>query len=440
MLSYYNRILRTYLRPGGSNLSFWHETPELNPAAFEPDSCAYFMTFTGKAEYPGPFDGNGVPLLDYRGDIGRQYNPIAIAQYGLALINKADCRPAFAASPTTAGKTQTADCRLQTADRRPAFAASPATAGKTQTADISYKVTQLQSCKGQIENHVLRSAFHVPQSAIACADWLVENLVENQQGVKVWMHRFDWPYFQLLKAPWYSGLAQGQGISLLLRVWRLTGDERYLDAAVNAFEAMTIPTTDGGVQFVDEDGDVWLEEYITAPPTHILNGFIWGLWGVRDLVVSRESLVGSGEGEEKGRVVSRQPLAGSGGMGVPASRFALSRAGGRRESGVGSPLAQGIGATGAEDLWQRCVRTLEHNLARFDSGFWSLYDLAPVGIKNPASPFYHRLHIVQLRVMHQLTGKAIFAETADRWEQYAAKRFNRHRAFANKCLFKLKYY
>ena len=30
---------------------------------------------------------NGIPLLNYHGIIGKQYNPIAIAQYGLGNLN-----------------------------------------------------------------------------------------------------------------------------------------------------------------------------------------------------------------------------------------------------------------------------------------------------------------------------------------------------------------
>jgi heparosan-N-sulfate-glucuronate 5-epimerase len=57
-----------------------------------------------------------------------------------------------------------------------------------------------------------------------------------------------------------------------------------------------------------------------------------------------------------------------------------------------------------------------------------------------ASPFYHKLHIVQLRVMHRLTGSSVFAETADRWEQYGRQRLNRARAIAGKAVFKIFYY
>ena len=36
-----------------------------------------------------------------------------------------------------------------------------------------------------------------------------------------------------------------------------------------------------------------------------------------------------------------------------------------------------------------------------------------------ASPFYHQLHVVQLRVMSKLTGDQSFAEVAERWAGYA---------------------
>jgi heparosan-N-sulfate-glucuronate 5-epimerase len=57
-----------------------------------------------------------------------------------------------------------------------------------------------------------------------------------------------------------------------------------------------------------------------------------------------------------------------------------------------------------------------------------------------ASPFYHRLHIVQLRVMHRLTGDASFMAIADRWEDYAQSRSNRTRALVEKSVFKLLHY
>jgi len=57
-----------------------------------------------------------------------------------------------------------------------------------------------------------------------------------------------------------------------------------------------------------------------------------------------------------------------------------------------------------------------------------------------ASPFYHRLHSVQLRVMCKLTGDVRFAAVAERWEGYAQRRSNRARALVEKSIFKLLHY
>ena len=85
--NYYRRIARAYLLPGHSHLSFWHETPELNPNAFTRELGEYYMLFSAKADYGGHYDRSGIPMLDYHGAIGLQYNPIAIAQWGLGNFN-----------------------------------------------------------------------------------------------------------------------------------------------------------------------------------------------------------------------------------------------------------------------------------------------------------------------------------------------------------------
>ncbi len=321
-LSYYRRVASAYLLRRPSQLTFWHERPEQNPAATYDRLGPYYMTFAGKAGYVGPFDKAGVPLLDYRGALGQQYNPIAVAQYGLARYN-----------------------RYKSAGDPPD-----------------------------------RDAF------LTQARWLADNLEPNAHGVPVWHHKFDWEYVQPLRAPWYSGLAQGQGVSLLVRAHAETGDAQYLDAARAAFKSLSLPVSEGGVLRVGPDGATWVEEYMVTPPTHILNGFMWALWGVRDY-----------------------------------------------------ELATGVPATPA--IWDRCVQTLLANLARYDTGSWSLYDLSRPGrMKMLASPFYHRLHIVQLRVLGQMTGRPEFEQFATRWESYARSRKKRNQALAYKAAFKLLHY
>jgi hypothetical protein len=319
-VSYLARVLRVYMHKRSGPLSFWYEQPELNERAFRglPD---YFMRFAGKARYAGPFDPDGIPLLDYRGDIGRQYNPIAIAQYGLARFN------ACAAGGTSA-------------DRR---------------------------------------------AWLAAADWLAQAMRPNGHGVSVWMHDFDWPYRQRLRAPWYSGLAQGNGLSLLVRAAMTTQEPKYVAAAHLAFEPLRRDVSEGGVLVTDASRDVWIEEYIVDSPTHILNGFIWALWGVYD-------------------------------------------------------YARWSDRSDALRIWESCVATLAKHLADFDTGWWSLYEARDGSREMLASRYYHTLHITQLRVMYRLTGIDGFLTCADRFQTYLGRPSDRALAFGRKAIFKLRHY
>jgi heparosan-N-sulfate-glucuronate 5-epimerase len=320
-LHYYQRVLDAYLISGASQLSFWHDEPQINSAAPLHELGEYYMDFSRKAGYSGPHDSVGLPLLDYRGRLGLQYNPIAIAQWGLG--------------------NHTFFHHTGGPERREKF--------------------------------------------LAASDWLVAHLEQNPSGVWVWNHYFDWEYRTLLKAPWYSALAQGQGISCLVRASQETRSDEYLRAAERAFTSFLRPTSDGGVSFTDEQENLWFEEYIVSPPTHILNGFLWAAWGVYDYFLATRS--------------------------APAQR-----------------------------LFAAAVQTLKANLGRYDLGFWSLYEESDTVLPMLASPFYHRLQIVQLRVMHCLTGEEIFARFADRWETYARSPAKRGRALCYKSAFKLCYY
>ena len=53
---------------------------------------------------------------------------------------------------------------------------------------------------------------------------------------------------------------------------------------------------------------------------------------------------------------------------------------------------------------EKTLKTIIKTLPEYDLGYWSRYDLT----KRIASPFYHRLHIAQLRVMFDLTGEQVF--------------------------------
>jgi len=320
-VNYYRRVGRAYLFPGESQLSFWHDSAELNLNASVNTVGEYYMSFAEKALFAGHHDADGIPMLNYRGQIGLQYNPIAVAQWGLGNYNLFH-------------RTGNAEAR---------------------------------------------------QKLLLASDWLCQHLEQNARGVHVWNHYFDWEYRQTLQAPWYSGLAQGQGISLLVRAHADTRETKYLESAALAFRSFLVETDSGGVTFTDKQANTWFEEYILSPPTHILNGFIWAAWGVYDYFLA-------------------------------------------------------TGSNEAVCLFASAVKTLQSNLNRYDLGFWSRYELSGTLLPMIASPFYHRLHVTQMRVMHRITAEDVFSHYAQRWDNYARSRSKRTRALCYKGAFKLCYY
>ena len=320
-VKYLHRVVSAYGGGRPSQLTFWHEPPEINDRAFEEPCGEYYQCFFQKASYDAHVDAAGIPLLDYRGHVGLQYNPIAIAQWGLGNLN-------------------------------------------------------LHRRTGQLDPR---------ERYLRAADWLVSNLQPNDRGVPVWQHAFDWEYRDLLKAGWYSALSQGQGVSLLCRAHRDTGRDVYLEAARAAFRSLLVDVKDGGVKLDEGLDGAWLEESIVDPPTHILNGFLWAMWGVYDYA----ALLGDRE---------------------------------------------------ASHLLEACARTVRRNVASFDCGFWSLYEHSGTRLPMLASPFYHGLHISQLSITARLLDMPELVRWAERWREYSRSALYRRRAFVQKAAFKLLYY
>lgn len=196
-----------------------------------------------------------------------------------------------------------------------------------------------------------------------------------------WLHEFPFPHTFQLQVPWASAIAQGEGASLLVRLADLTGEDRYAEAALRALAPMRVSSGDGGLA-AELEGGYFPEEYPTAPPSHVLNGGIFGLWGCHDVAV-------------------------------------------------------GLGDVEARDLFEAGVATLEANLHRYDTGYWSRYDLFPHPVMNIASAAYHELHVDQLKATAMLSGSEALAAGAARFEAYRHSRMAAARAFARKVAFRL---
>ena len=180
---------------------------------------------------------------------------------------------------------------------------------------------------------------------------------------------------------WLSGMAQGQCASLLVRVGSETSDEHLLESARLGLEPMRVPTTEGGV-LARLGGGIFLEEYPTDPPSFVLNGGIFSLWGVYD-------------------------------------------------------VWRATGDDGAGAMFAEALETLSDHVDRWDTGFWSRYDLFPHPIVNVASVSYHTLHIDQLDALTGLVASASLEAAAERFRSYAASRIRQARALAHKVAFRV---
>jgi heparosan-N-sulfate-glucuronate 5-epimerase len=220
---------------------------------------------------------------------------------------------------------------------------------------------------------------------LAAARDRAEELVRIQQrdgkqaGGFVHTHQFKHTF--MLQPPWISAISQGEGASLLVRIFNETGDERYAEAARRALLPLSVDAAEGGVRAM-LGGRSFPEEYPTRPPSFVLNGAIFTMWGLRDVGVALED-------------------------------------------------------SAAREAFEQAVDTLAENLHRWDLGYWSRYDLFPHPVVNVASSFYHNLHINQLHAMHRLAPRPQLAQTADRWALNAASSSCRRQALARKVLFRI---
>lgn len=91
----------------------------------------------------------------------------------------------------------------------------------------------------------------------------------------------------VMRAPWFSGMAQGQALSAFSRLYQITGAQKWLDAATATFKSFLNAPAEGlpSTVNIDPSGYLWLEEYPLWPPTssdRTLNGHVFATFGLFD--------------------------------------------------------------------------------------------------------------------------------------------------------------
>jgi hypothetical protein len=185
--------------------------------------------------------------------------------------------------------------------------------------------------------------------------------VLGDRGELLWPYRIDFPKYGL-RAPWLSAMAQAQAASVFVRTATLAALTEYKDAAARAILPLTRPRLRERLVVELEEGPV-LEEYPSSPHSHVLNGWIYALWGVYD-------------------------------------------------------VAMALNDARAGELFERSSAAFAARIHRYDLGWWSLYSLYGKRRLDLAKPFYHRLHVTQLEALASIVGEPSLLDRSKRWNEY----------------------
>ncbi len=110
-------------------------------------------------------------------------------------------------------------------------------------------------------------------------DWLLENRDSNG----LLRYEFAWHHETAdLPLGWTSAMAQGQALAAACMAYHNSGDDKYLQAAHDFFLPMHTNIGTDWNFYIDEEDYLWYEEYPSSDFCHVLNGKLFGMWGLWD--------------------------------------------------------------------------------------------------------------------------------------------------------------
>lgn len=208
------------------------------------------------------------------------------------------------------------------------------------------------------------------------ADWLYHNSTDVKGG-KGWLINIEYnPEYRLVN-PWISAMAQGQAISVLTRASQLLEDEKYGWQAEMALGPFNFEVKDGGLINYFNSIPVYEECPTPHKPMVVLNGFIFALFGLYDLILFNENQT-------------------------------------------------------AKQLFTQGIDSLLKILPYFDVKNWTQYYLFDYPNKYYSSYTYHILVTQQLKALYYLTDDLNILKYYEKWESYSKSYTNRTRALIKK--------
>jgi len=212
---------------------------------------------------------------------------------------------------------------------------------------------------------------------IRCCNWLIENAAYDPNNrYMTWYSPLP---LRIPKAnpPWLSGMRQGQVISTLLRFYIHEKSDQVADLLKSAIQGFMYSIDEGGLVTRLANGSSFIEEIAYKPSVHILNGCLYGVFGIYEYL----------------QIFKEPEIA---------------------------------------ELLETCTQGVVESLDLFDLGWWSLYSLR---IRfNITDHFYHKLHIEQLKHLGIILECKEMTDRAAKWDDNFQSSICRSRHLATRFL------
>lgn len=197
---------------------------------------------------------------------------------------------------------------------------------------------------------------------INSANWLVENSKEKKEYA-LWEYEYPWRFYGWISPPYVSALAQAKGLQVLILAHELTENEKYINLSNKIINSFLIDYDKGGFISNENIGNNSIFLHIIAKPglpkTYVLNGHT-------------QALITLWKYYEK----THDPI--------------------------------------AKEIFDKGINFLKGNLFKYDSGYWSYYDL----MENWSMINYHKGQIQQLKILYEITKESVLKDFANRFEKY----------------------
>ena len=191
-------------------------------------------------------------------------------------------------------------------------------------------------------------------------DWIVENSIKKN-NYSLLGYNFSFPRYNL-RPIWFSAMANGLALEILINAYDMTQDLKYLKSAKNILNAFFVNVEEGGITYKDSENEWWYEEYASSRTdikiSRVLNGMMYALIGINYYFERTKD-------------------------------------------------------SDAKILFDKGINSLKKEIFKYNDNGYSFYDI----LGNPSNN-YHQIHVHQTKQLFDLTGEQIFNEYHNLWKKY----------------------